>query len=192
MGYGVNCFLHRIDKNERYDISMGPACARGYVFLGITVWAKCPKCKTITVSISRAFPPAFCLECTAAGLPQISIVPRSHRTCPASTSENRTIRRPAWNSLVSHPAIPQRHMPGGAGGGGGCVRAQPRFKWWTVLTGVMMCKLQAVDIALFSLVVKEQTHFINTMIAKIFITNKNMGLVSLLLPHHYISFVWVN
>lgn len=45
---------------------------------------------------------------------------------------------------------------------------------------------------MFSLVVKEQTHFINTMIAKIFITNKKMGVVSLLLPDHYISFVWVN
>lgn len=45
---------------------------------------------------------------------------------------------------------------------------------------------------MFSLVVKEQTHFTNTMIAKIFITNKKMGLDSLLLPGHYISFVCLN
>lgn len=45
---------------------------------------------------------------------------------------------------------------------------------------------------MFSPVVREQTHFINTMITKIFITNKKMGLDSLLLPDHYISFVWVN
>lgn len=45
---------------------------------------------------------------------------------------------------------------------------------------------------MFSLVVKEQIHFINTMIAKIFIPNKKIGLDSLLLPDHYISFVCVN
>lgn len=45
---------------------------------------------------------------------------------------------------------------------------------------------------MFSPVVKEQTHFINTMIAKIFITNKKMGSDSLLLPGQYISFVRVN
>lgn len=45
---------------------------------------------------------------------------------------------------------------------------------------------------MFSVVVKEQTHFINTMIAKIFITNEKMGLDSLLLPDHYISSVCVN
>lgn len=45
---------------------------------------------------------------------------------------------------------------------------------------------------MFSLVVKEQTHFINTMIAEIFITNKKMGLDSLPPTRPLHSFVWVN
>lgn len=45
---------------------------------------------------------------------------------------------------------------------------------------------------MFFPVVKALTHFINTMIAKIFMTNKKMGSGSLLLPGHYISSVRVN
>lgn len=52
-------------------------------------------------------------------------------TCPVSTSENRTIRRPPQGP-VSHPDKPQRYTPGGVGRRvRAAFGAKQRFKWWT-------------------------------------------------------------
>lgn len=105
MGSSVNCFLRRMDKNERSVISVGPVCVRDNFSLGWQRKLNAKKMQSYTVNVSRAFPLLCCLECTAAGLPQISIVPGSQRTCPASTSENSTIRRPAWNTSCNTSAL---------------------------------------------------------------------------------------
>lgn len=94
---------------------------------------------------------------------------------PVSTSENRTIRRPAWIP-VSHPAKTLSIT---------CQEAWEALWVRSTATVQMMDKAgrcngcvnhRRVGVTTFSLAARDRTHFMKTMIAKIFMTNKKMGL----------------
>lgn len=95
-------------------------------------------------------------------------------TCPVSTSENRTIRRPPQGP-VSHPAKPRRRTPGGMGRRGSCcVKSPAEVQMTDKAKQVQPC---VNHVTVFPPAgYRDQTNFFTAMIAKIFMTNKEIGL----------------